>query len=935
MPRSFNPRVLSMRLTMPLRFCSSAPWVALLPALLASGAVHCARADVDAAAVIAVEASGADTANGDASTGPVKTIQRAQALARVKSAAMAAGTLARGPVRVLIGPGDYPLSATLTFTPADSGTTGAPVSYEARQPGTVQISGGVSLGSKTAASAAATVSYAAPPDAAAISGGSQLFVNGRRATLARQPDADAAWFVQGALSAPGEVPGKQGAEAFTATPAHLSWIAGLSAADKKRAIVDVYHSWTTSKHRLSGQPAPGGSVRIAPRALWPFLSQGTSQRFFIENVSGALDAPGEWIYDSSAVRYISRSDEVGKPLQATLPVLEKLVLVRGEPGRPVVGLQFIGLTFTHSRYLMPESGMNDHQAATEVSAAIEVNRATGFVFANSSVQHTGGWGLWLREAVREARVTGSTFSDLGAGGIKVGLGAQAAADTSATGANLIVGNTVSGTGQVFPGAVGIWVGQSWDNQLLRNTVHDTTYSGISVGWSWGYAPASSGRNLVKGNLLYNIGLRQLADLAGIYTLGRAPGTVIANNIIRNVRGYPSYGVGAWGIYNDEGSSGLLIEGNVVLDTDSGGYHLHLGKDNTLKGNIFAGGDAAEIQISNPGADTNLTVQGNLMAPKGAQLFNQFTPVPGIRFEGNEVSLAGSGKTPALSQCGGDCVLGNAALQAGAAPTDIRSANAAWQGVINTAVAAWRGDGSTTASVGEAANAGGEPQRRAVGLAAARSVAAVAESPKALIAPAADLLVDFVGTAAGARPVNLRYAPSGNLGAMQIEAQADAPNGKCLAFNDGPSLANSWEPYAFAELGHTQGRTVVDFELKIDATATMSVEWRDDAKAYLTGPAMRITAAGLQVGGKLLAPVAVGVWTKFRMSADLGDDSGKWSLEMTPADGKKTSFNGLAISSSSWRRFNNLGFSSAGTVVSHACIASIKAVNTSGKASASR
>ena len=265
-----------LSLPTPLRGTVAVTVAALVPALFVSGAALSAPADTGPAVVIAVEASGSDSANGDASTGPVRTIQRAQVLARAKTAAMAAGSMPRGPVRVLIGPGDYPISATLVFTPADSGTSAAPVSYEARQPGTVQISGGVDLGSKTAASAGVTVSYAAPPDAAAVSGGSQLFVNGRRATLARQPNAGEAWFVQGALTSAGEPAGKQGTEAFTALPANLNWIRSLSAADRKRAIVDVYHSWTTSKHRLSAQPTPDGSVRVTPRAPWPFLGDRKS-----------------------------------------------------------------------------------------------------------------------------------------------------------------------------------------------------------------------------------------------------------------------------------------------------------------------------------------------------------------------------------------------------------------------------------------------------------------------------------------------------------------------------------------------------------------------------------------------------------------------------------------------------------------------------------
>lgn len=927
-------------------------------ALFTSGAVPAANIDVGAGAdlAISVETSGSDTANGDAATGPVKTIQRAQAIARGKIAAMVAGSTPRVPVRVVIGPGEYPIGSTLNFGPADSGTAAAPVSYEARQAGSVLISGGINLGSKTASQSAATLSYPAPSDEAAMRGGSQLFVNGRRATLARQPKANDAWFVQSAVNAPGEAAGKQGSEAFAAAPANLAWINGLSAADRKRAIVDVYQSWSTGKHRLSNQPAPAGSVRITPRALWPFLSLGgTSQRYFVENVVAALDAPGEWIYDNGAVRYISRSDEAGKPLQAMLPTLEKLVQVQGDAGKLVNNLQFIGLTFAHTRYLTPDAGMTDNQAAYAINAAIEVNKASGFVFSNSSVQHTGGWGIWLRDGVRDARITGSTFSDLGAGGIKVGLAAQSPSDGGATGANQLIGNTVSDTGKVFPGAVAVFVGQSWDNQLLRNTIHDTSYTGISLGWSWGYAAATSGRNLVKGNLIYNIGQRQLADLAGIYTLGRSPGTVIANNIIRNVRGYGSYGAGAWGIYNDEGSSGIVMEGNVVVDSDSGGYHLHYGKDNTLKGNILAGGDAAEIQVTKPEADTNLSVRGNLIVAKTARPFDKIAAGSQIRFEGNEVTAANSGgngsKGAELDKCGGGCTPGNSGVQTGSAPTDIRSANPAWMGVINSALAAWGGgaagsagnagnagasrntqgkgqasDGSSAKEAGDTGSAADAPNNNNSGRPSARSLPAVAEAPRALVAPAADLLVDIAGTAPSARPVNLKYFPAANAGAIQVETQGDAPNGRCLAFNDGPGFANRWEPYATALLNHTQGSTLVEFELKIDAASVMVIEWRDNASPFLTGPAMRISAAGAEVGGKVVAPVGVGAWTRFRVSAALGGDNPAWSLEVSPANGRKTTATGLAIKSNAWRSLNTLVFSSDATVESHACIASIKASN---------
>ena len=70
---------------------------------------------------------------------------------------------------------------------------------------------------------------------------------------------------------------------------------------------------------------------------------------------------------------------------------------------------------------------------------------------------------------------------------------------------------------------------------------------------------SGGRNRIIANALLNIGNGELADLGGSHILGPAPGTVGADNLISEVRRYRELGAGAWGIYNDEGSSDLRVE----------------------------------------------------------------------------------------------------------------------------------------------------------------------------------------------------------------------------------------------------------------------------------------------------------------------------------------------------------------------------------------
>jgi len=869
-----------------------------------------------------VDIAGNDSASGVAKDvgavdGPVKTLGRAQQLVRAKLAAMSNGSLTRLPVRVLIGPGTYALNATQVFGSADSGTYNAPVSFEAVTPGTVVISGGMALGTVTAPAAATSINFPAPSNTALVSGASQLYVNGRRATLARQPNAGAAWFVQRPVVLPTDVAGSEGKAAFAPGGADMAWIAGLSASDKARAVVDVMHSWTNSRHHLAAVGTPAGAVQLAPTVIWPFLSYGPSQRYFIENVVAALDAPGEWIYEAGVVRYIRQADESSQPVAATLPLLEKLIVVQGESRTKLAqNIRFVGLAFAHTRYLTTAAGFIDHQSANQIGAAVEVNNAIGVVFDNCRFSQTAGWGVWLRDSVRLSRITNSTFTDTGAGGIRVGLTAQAAGDANASGNNVVNGNTVTETGKLFPGAAAIWLGQTWDNQVQWNTVSKTTYSGISVGWTWDYAEAGSGRNFINGNLLYNIGQRQLADLGAIYTLGKSPGTRITNNVIREVRSYNGYGGSAFGIFNDASSSGIVVSTNVVVGTDGGGYFLQFGHDNTLHNNVFAAGDAGEITIGRVDGSSNLIFKSNLLVSKNVQPFSLLAQSPDVTYVGNEVSDTLSGASTTIARCGTGCVLGKTNITALASPLAISSSSATWTPVVNTAVTAMRSTAAKTLAL-TLQPAVTTPLPPVIGLELL---------PPAPVATGLEMAIDVAGTATGGKPLGLVYELAAVNDAMKVISRADAPSGKCLAMFDGPSFPHAYQPMAFAKLNHTTGITTVEFSLLIDANTFFWHEWRDDSSPYHGGPTFFITAKGVEVNRKIVATADVGQWSKFKITAPMNQPTAGWKLEMTRSNGQKIVVDNLPMKHTNFTRLNWLGFISNGSQVSTPCMTGIKASN---------
>jgi hypothetical protein len=609
-------------------------WSLFLPCLLL--AVHCLRAQpasptssppTPGPGSFFVAANGNDQWSGalpapkpDGTDGPFATLARG--LKATRDFKQQGATPAKAAPTIWVRRGSYFLNEPLVLKPEDSGL--ALSAYPGETP---VVSGGRLVTGWRETTVDGKKLWAA--DVPAARNGKwpfhELWVNGRRAVRARHPD-------KGYLAV-AELPDKssewtKGNSRFRFREGDLKAWSTVTNAE-----VVVMTKWVESRLPVSGVDEKEHLVLFGKRSVFA-LEAG--DLYYVEGALDFLDQPGEWCLDSAAgtLYYSPRSGETPDQVQVVAPVLAQVVRFEGraEAGQWIEGVRVTGLTFSHTEWCFPQGfSTGAHAPVIDPAPAADVG---GFgqadigvpgavwgqgvrrcAFEECAFSNLGDYGLELGRACSENRVLRCEFADLGAGGIKIGETAirPNAADQSR--ANEISHCRIHDGARMFHSAIGIWIGQSPDNRLTHNLIHDFYYTGISIGWTWGYGDARATNNTVEFNHVHHIGIKSdgdgpiLSDMGGIYTLGKQPGTTIRNNLWHDMAGIR---YGGWGIYFDEGSSGILAESNIVYRTTHGGFHQHYGETNIVRNNIFAFARDHQVQRSRPEDHPSFIFQTNIV-----------------------------------------------------------------------------------------------------------------------------------------------------------------------------------------------------------------------------------------------------------------------------------------------------------------------------------
>lgn len=351
-----------------------------------------------AATVIHVSPQGND-ANAGSAESPLATPQAA----RDKVRALASKGLTEA-VEIVFAAGTYTMAGTLELRPEDSGTKDFPVTWKAAPGGKVVWDGGLAIPAKWSKDEGGIWQVdlkGIGPDGWNFR---QLFVNGKRATRARFPNADAK---NPFLYATG---GDLDHAIIDPKLVKESW---GRAKDAQINIVPqwrFFNQWNT----VTKADPKTGRIDIADSERHAKIIPGNW--FWIEGVKGELDQPGEWFFDTEARRlhYLPAAGVDPNTLAITAPVMNRLVNAQGDvnAGTHVQHVHFDGIEFRHTSFTLGHI-----EARVHTDTVIMFENTLECSVRNCLFENIGGYALWLHLDSRGNKFDRNTVRQSGGGGV--------------------------------------------------------------------------------------------------------------------------------------------------------------------------------------------------------------------------------------------------------------------------------------------------------------------------------------------------------------------------------------------------------------------------------------------------------------------------------------------------------------------------------------
>ena len=469
-----------------------------------------------------------------------------------------------------------------------------------------------------------------------------IFVNGVRAGCSRIPE-DTRIMADSPIVETGERYGSRGGMIVSAKDADL--FLSLSDAEKKSLYIGTFRNWVqTNTGFKSAQKLKDGRAKVLfSAALDASMFRNCKYpSFIIFNTLKGLNCAGKFYFDrlNSKIYYLPRAGENMAAATVEYPAVVAPFKIAGESIAKARNITIKNARFAGGAvgFENPEKYGADFftaygQSAAKSNACVEVSNASGVRFENCAFTAIDSYAVSFGAGVENSALSSCELSDLGLGGVKVGIASNVnfysrkhkiPVEKILTKNITVEDCLIYKYGMVSQSGAGILAFDAPECNFVHNEIFDGYYTGISYGWTWGAGITQTRDTNISYNKIHDLCFGSLNDIGGIYTLGKSPNSKIVGNVIKNIE---CLDYGAWGIYNDEGSAYWLVEKNYVENSSKGGYFMHYGSDCVIKNNIIKGSRDYQFGLGRK-TENSYTFTNNIIqysAP--AQLFRMGVSIP--------------------------------------------------------------------------------------------------------------------------------------------------------------------------------------------------------------------------------------------------------------------------------------------------------------------
>ncbi len=250
-----------------------------------------------------------------------------------------------------------------------------------------------------------------------------------------------------------------------------------------------------------------------------------------KNSLSLLTQKNSFFYDRThgKIYYYPETAASMKDAVLSYPLLENLLILDGVSNVILRNLAFTGITsnfVTENGYITGQCGyIKKDSLGFLTHAAVYGKGCNNVRVEGCDFYELGTDALHFNARTTDLTVFGCDFRNLAATAVRVGKpnGKWDDQENAAIGIT-IENNYISGTGLTFNSNPAIFLGLGVDVKINHNTIKNSAYSGISVGWSWGIAnwPLGENINLINVEIAYNYVddfINCMRDGGAIYTLG--------------------------------------------------------------------------------------------------------------------------------------------------------------------------------------------------------------------------------------------------------------------------------------------------------------------------------------------------------------------------------------------------------------------------------